>query len=371
MNLTLTAIALTVLCHTSAAQLRPLNDDSLSLITGQSMIKISDNTHTLDSGSLQKHTRIDLGLDIDLMATVDKAELGRYSRPGTGAAADGAILPADIIALNLGMGKINSRGEIEAFQIEDPYIEIATEKSADGIIDIFKGLRVGAKSIRGHTVGDLISLSGNVTASIKDTTFNVDPALGFIILSGNLEMTANLTDSLGNVVDARASTLGVPTTNPIKIFNPARGFSLFGILILNLFVGLPNGNWLNCVNDDCSQVTSYTNNTCGFLGRTTCFPLIQNSTLNIGQQHSTSLGHSGKQEWINGAYLSIQSKRIQWHNSTGASTTPSGFAVNIPAGAVNVNVNEGQNGTLRDRIKYIDPYVGNQNNNINDVSGWK
>jgi hypothetical protein len=360
-------LVLIMLCPKSFAQLKSLDDNHLSLITGQSFISISE---TLQNTS-QKHTRINLGLDIDVMASIDQLELGRYNRPGSS-------LEADIMISHLSLGKIDSSGAIRAFKIRDPFVEIATEKDAEGI-DKFIGLRVGASRLKGDSIANLIGISGNVPISIKDNTIGVfstalTPIFGGILggifgaiggfsafgITSTTEINANLTDANGNLLQIRSNTLGVDNRDWITITNPRSYANPFLPAFLAIGVlGFLGG--IQCSDFLCLALKFEVRNCTLFLVANVCKPTIINTSLEIGQQHAQSLGGTGNREWVNDAYLSIQSQDITWHDQAGPSTTPSGYSVNIPAGAINVNADVGLNGSARGRYKYIDPYFGQRN----------
>lgn len=161
------------------ADLQPMDDDSLSEMTGQSAIKVdeipidfSNLTGIRPDGSDrdQGFTRITIGADIELNASIDRTVIGKRPRPAS--EVEMPELEADVILNNLRLGQISEQDGnplLETFNIRDPYIEIA--RNADNELT---GVRLGFKEASGVIGHDIIALSGDITtlAEVDSIGFN-------------------------------------------------------------------------------------------------------------------------------------------------------------------------------------------------------
>ena len=170
------------------AELRQLDDVSLSEMTGQSAIIVDEipidfnDVSGLRADGSDKNlsfTRITLGANIDLNANIDKTVIGKRPRPAS--EVEMPELEADVILNNLSLGQIvrddGGNPLMENFRLRDPYVEIA--RNADNELI---GLRIGFKEANGVISHDIVSLSGDITAKAF-----VDEIIGLPI--GGLNLT--------------------------------------------------------------------------------------------------------------------------------------------------------------------------------------
>lgn len=162
------SLSLLVLCSTCYADLQPINDSDLSNMTGQSAIKIDEIPVDLNnltgirpdgSDRDQGFTRITIGADIELNASIDRTVIGKRPRPAS--EVEMPELEADVILNNLRLGQVsNNNGNplLETFDIRDPYIEIARNSDNE-----LTGVRLGFKEASGIIGHDIIALSGDIT----------------------------------------------------------------------------------------------------------------------------------------------------------------------------------------------------------------
>lgn len=64
------------------SDLVPMTEDDLSKLTGQALVLIEETTHTQPDNDIYEFNRINIGLKIELNATIDEIRLGTYYRGG-------------------------------------------------------------------------------------------------------------------------------------------------------------------------------------------------------------------------------------------------------------------------------------------------
>lgn len=64
----------------SLSELIALDDEALSLSTGQALVKIEEESHTQANGQVYDFNKITMGLKMELNANIDRISLGRYNR---------------------------------------------------------------------------------------------------------------------------------------------------------------------------------------------------------------------------------------------------------------------------------------------------
>ena len=176
-----TCVLLSLTSQKVEAELKPLEDEQLSVVTGQAYVSIDKNSYsTADENT--SYLRINLGMDIETQLNAKTLELGRYERNDP----RGEVRDADVIIDNFSLGTIydasyyeknpkvimplksnGSRyndGEIVPFKISNPFIEFALDKTTGDPI----GVRIGLGEAEGHLSGIIKSLSGNVDVNILD-----------------------------------------------------------------------------------------------------------------------------------------------------------------------------------------------------------
>lgn len=167
-----------LLSVSAGADLRPIEDEALSEMTGQSAIKIDEipidpfdleGIRVDGSDKSQGFTRITIGANVELNGNIDRTVIGR--RPRTDV--EMPELEADVIINNLRLGQIISADDgspvMENFKVRDPYIEIA--RNADNELT---GVRLGFKEATGVIGHDIIALSGDITAKAYIDSIGLD-----------------------------------------------------------------------------------------------------------------------------------------------------------------------------------------------------
>ncbi len=92
-------------------ELHPMSENELALTEGQAFIGIDQyNQDGLD------FTRLNLGMDIEIVMNADEIVFGEYDIPGE---AQGA----DIDFKNYAMGYIDQHGTVRPFEMKDPFLE--------------------------------------------------------------------------------------------------------------------------------------------------------------------------------------------------------------------------------------------------------
>lgn len=303
-------VSLAALCMSAAvpclASLQPMTDDELAATDGQAFIGIDQ----YEQDGID-YTRVNLGLDVKIQMNADEIVFGEYPRAGE-------TNTADIDFKDFALGYIKD-GEIVPFEMHDPYIEWAYDRS--GGTDDFVGVRFGFGESRGMMSFKGVSFTGNVDVVID----------GDYTVFGNFKLNARgqtaLVDAAGNPDPVRATYIGLPNGTSFMV-----DLGLFDIP-----VGVNNCK-LAIVNDDM------------------CFALTKYESMQIGKP----LGNQ-QYDFVDGLFISFQSQPIKWGRAATGETqidTVKGAFFNIPRGSVEISPDEAKAGTPRVATEFIDRGVG-------------
>lgn len=306
------------------AGLKAMDDDELSSHVGQAFIQF-DRTENVNGYDF---TKISFGLDVETSLNADLVELGNYRRDG----ADGA----DIRIRDFALGSVNDNGTINPFKIQDPFLEVAFDRSggAQNVV----GVRFGFGGAEGQLSGAIDSLTGNIEVVVEGTAAPIrrEAGKGFfgpgrvalLTLAGvsdstRLRSDAQLVDAAGNPNQVRSNLVGIPNGGELGCVT---GCNLGGLS--DFLLGL------------------FGSNGCSVLGIGTCFPLSSFRTLDIGSPGSLAQG----------MFLSFQTEAITWRDGNVNTPTVSGAFINIPNGGITVDFEQSFGGIERVRTKLLDPY---------------
>lgn len=291
--------------------LQPLTDEELAATEGQAFIGIDQyNQDGID------YTRVNLGMDIKLQMNADEVVLGEYPRPGETNA-------ADIDFKDFALGYIKD-GEIVPFEMRDPFIEWAYDRS--GGTDDFVGIRFGFGESKGMMSFKGVSFTGNVDVII-DGTYSLD--LGLFTVPLNARGQTALVNAAGELDPVRATYIGLPNGTSFEVDIIPNVWSID--------VGVNNCK-LDLVGDDM------------------CFALTKYESMQIGEP----LGNQ-EYDFVEGLFVSFQSQAIKWGRTASGETpvqTVKGAFFNIPRGSVEISPDEAKAGTPRLATEFIDRGVG-------------
>jgi hypothetical protein len=288
-----------------------MSEDELALTQGQAFIGIDQ----YEQDGLD-FTRLNLGMDIELVMNADEIVFGEYDIPGE---AQGA----DIDFKNYAMGYIDQHGEVRPFEMKDPFLEWVYDRSNGQ--DDFVGFRFGFGESKGMMSMDAHSLTGNIDVKIQgDYTYHI---LG-IPIPLTASGASQLLDAQGNPDPVRATMIGLPNGSAFDVDNP---FYPLGPETIPISV------------DNCELSLG---------GDPMCFPLNTFESMLIGDADGNA---------IEGLFQSFQSRDVTWGNAAAGETqvaTGPGAFFNIPRGSVNITPNEARAGTPRLATEFIDRGVG-------------
>lgn len=316
----------------SFAGLVPIDEEDLSNMTGQAFINV-DRLRTARNASNQAidTTKITLGLDVKTSLNADLLDLGNYNRNGNNG--------SDIRINDFALGKIDSNGKIVPFEISDPFIELAFDRS--GGKENLVGLRLGFGGAKGALSGNIESITGKVNVDIVGNAAPIRQAARNS--SFGLFKVAALT--LAGVSDSTRLRAAAELVQANGVANPVRATQ----------VGISNGNTLGC-ESGCNLgrlsdflLGLFESGNCAVLGIATCFPISSYSTLEVGNKQS-----NGSFSKTSGLYLSFLSQKITWEPGTPQAET--GAFLNVPNGGLEVDFQQAFNGIERARTRYVDPY---------------
>ncbi|ARU57411.1 hypothetical protein OLMES_3373 [Oleiphilus messinensis] len=364
------------------AELKQLDDATLSDVTGQAFIAIDENNYATGDANVD-YLRINLGLKIETQLNADRLEFGNYEREDP----YGEARDADIIFDNFSLGTIYdeayyasnprvakplksdgteySDGEIVPFSITDPFLEFALDKTTGRPV----GVRLGLGEAQGLLSASIQSLTGDLNIDVLDRGEGLTEAssdgnifdqlvvlLAPYLTSGDpLEAKAVLLDADGNPDPIRATMAGIPNGEEFVI-RDTNFFTRFAISLL--------GPVLSSEVDIQGDDIYLTVQDCAVIGINTCFNLDTFNTLAIGEQTMV-----GDRSYLtgpeSGAFLAFQSRDLKWLRDVSL-TNPSaedfvdatrGAYLNVPNG-LTLNLNEAFQGIERAQTEYIDRGVG-------------
>lgn len=307
------------------AQLVPITEDEMSDLTGQAFINIDRS-----SSSGLDFTKLTFGLDVKTSLNSDLVELGRYDRTGEAAGT------SDIRISDFALGHIDSNGNIVPFEISDPFVELAfdTVNGKENLV----GVRLGFGGALGKLSGNIETLTGNIDVTVFGTGSQIAPNMecGFfdLICAGakalvggtwaddQFKAKSYLVNSSGNSDPVRATMIGILNGQTLSM----PGSSDFE----NFIVGFLESN------------------NCELSGTSTCFPLTNFKSLDIGNNGAQS----------EGLFLSFQTQTVTWQDGSTSTAASEGAFMNIPNGGINVSFQQAFDGIPRSRTKYVDPYFG-------------
>ncbi|MCP5162167.1 MAG: hypothetical protein H6999_00455 [Hahellaceae bacterium] len=164
--------------ETTLAELRPLDDNTLSEMTGQALMSIGE-TKGLNAG--ESFTRMTLsGIETDLYMSIGALSVAKRALPGTTTA-------ADIDATNFALGTQGGA----SFRAYSPYFEVA---KVDGDV---VGIRIGYMDAQGEMTGSYSSLTGNIGLKIDMDGTGTDIR------------DAQLLNETGTATNYRATNIGI------------------------------------------------------------------------------------------------------------------------------------------------------------------
>ena len=309
----------------SYAELQAMTEGELELTDGQAFIGLDQYSQDgLD------FTRVNMGVDIEIVMNADEVVFGEYDRAGESET-------ADIRFNNYSMGYIDQYGEVRPFEMKDPFFEFAYDRS-DGKDD-FVGFRFGFGESRGMMSMNAVSLTGNISVEIGgDFTPLPDTILDFIVLDATGRSSLVTPDGEEDVI--RATHIGIPNGEMFIIDDPLARFLGIDEIIVN----------------DCVASALGTSSPM-------CFPLNTFESMLIGDADG---------EAVEGLFQSFQTRPIAWGNSAMGETqvmTTTGAFFNVPNGAVNISPDEAAAGTPRLATEFIDRGIGRfEHSNYRDGS---
>jgi hypothetical protein len=309
----------------SYAELMAMTEEELEKTDGQAFIGLDQYSQDgLD------FTRINMGVDIEIFMNADEVVFGEYDRPGE-------TQTADIRFNNYAMGYIDQNGTVRPFEMTDPFIELAYDRT--GGSDDFVGFRFGFGEAMGMMSMDAKSLTGNIDVVIEGD-FTVVPADISPILAlvpsfvSQASGASELVDAQGNKDPVRAEMIGISNGKTFNIQIPYE----------TLFRGTQYFSYDATIQD------------CEISGTPLCFSLNTFESMLIGGEDI-----NGDLIPIEGLFQSFQTRNITWGNAAAGESqvaTTAGAFFNVPRGSVNITPDEAAVGTPRLATEFIDRGVG-------------
>lgn len=277
----------------------------------------------------------------------------------------------------------HDEGEIVPFEINNPFIEFARDEATNDVI----GVRIGFGDAKGLLSGNILGLSGAIDVNIRDGVEELSEArkkqdgnivesaltllTPLLVAGGDLSAQAVLVDENGNPDAVRSSNIGMANGTEFTIagadFLAATAVPILSdIGLLSSDSRAERVSWSGCgvFNlSPCYKIYVQSED-CAMLGIPTCFALNNFQSLPIGKIEKKN-GRQYITDTVSGVFMSFQTRDMDW--STGPAgeqamnnfvKATSGAFLNLPTGAVEVNLSEVYNGVSGARREYIDRGVG-------------
>jgi len=327
--------------------LEAISDREMAGVSGQAFITIDASSYSGGSGEWAgdyEFTKVNLGLDIETLLTVDELKVGEFERTvgenGTVPKTDENGNPiiengvavahdADLIIQNFGLGRVTNyqdavNADIEEFRIRDPYIELAYK--IEGGVRKIAGVRIGFSEARGWLSGDLISLTGNLNGRIEGPASivyeqNCDSAFDSfqcfeLSIAGETQLVSTI-----DLVDGALGTAGYsygagPETNEDgEVQNPDSPYLNESYLKRASWAGVPAGRSFAAPGEALEFIIPALTGSenCEVTGTPACFPLTNFQSVYIGNE-SVSLEDGGG---ATGAFISLQTTSVPWKDLSG------------------------------------------------------
>ncbi|ARU57527.1 hypothetical protein OLMES_3492 [Oleiphilus messinensis] len=275
-----------------------------------------------------------------------------------------------------------SEGEVVPFQINDPFLEFAFDDATNEMI----GVRIGFGDSKGILSGNILSLSGAVEVDIRDDVDGLSAArqkqdgnileealtllTPLLVADGELSAQAILVDENGEADPVRSQYIGMQNGTEFTI--EGADFLAAGVVPL-----LSDANLIGSASRS-EQVSSsgcglfglfacyniyIQSDDCVMLGIPTCFPLTNFQSMPVGKVEEIN-GRQYITDTASGLFLSFQTRDMEWSTDSSATamsnfvSATSGAFLNLPTGAVKVNLHEVYEGIHGVRREYIDRGVG-------------
>jgi len=352
---------------TQVSALESISDREMSEVNGQAFI-------TVDTSAYQNYdfTKVNLGLDIDIMANADVLKIGTLDRVwdedgtvadvevfydsndarvvyylnqngdrmlnanGTAMTADQIraaglqsqvkIKDADIHIDNFALGRIEDpygpTPTVKPFQIKDPYIEFAYDVDRATGEKTIAGVRIGAAYMRGDLSGDIQSLTGvfsgfitgkGVIAFQNACGGNAWESTDCFLLS--FAQSATLFTQI-DLVDG-ATGYGAGTEAHDEVYP----YADVSYLKRASWAGVPNGRNFEASDSALAGVIPALTvaENCDVMGVVACFPLSIYQTVYIGTEDDGNPDPSIEDYGAKGAFISLQSQTVPWEDLSGVS----------------------------------------------------
>jgi|TARA_B110000211_G_scaffold86268_1_gene101257 hypothetical protein len=326
-----------------------ISEREMSEVAGQAFITIDASSYSDGSGEWSgdyEFTKVNLGLDIETLLTVDTLKVGEFDRvvgeDGTVAATNADGIPitdasgnlvahsADLIIENFGLGRVTDyqdavNASVDEFKIRDPYIELAY-KVESGVRKI-AGVRIGFSEAQGWLSGDLISLTGNLNGYIEGPASVVYegncPGAGWLqcteLWAASLVGT-QLVSSI-DLVDGATGTegysygAGAEYNDDGELQNPDSPYLNVPYLKRASWAGVPAGRSFTAPGGLLEGlIPSLTGSEdCMVTGTPSCFALTNFQSVYIGNE-SVDFENGGG---ATGVFVSLQTSSVPWENFSG------------------------------------------------------
>ncbi|MFT6540852.1 MAG: hypothetical protein ACJAY0_002807 [Thalassolituus sp.] len=325
-----------------------ISEREMSGISGQAFITVDASSYSSGTGEWSgeyEFTKVNLGLDIETLLTVDELRVGEFERvvgedgtvPGTDSNGNplpgNVALDADLIIENFGLGRVANYQDaaaatIEEFKIRNPYLELAY-KIENGVRQI-AGVRIGFDKAQGWLSGDLISLTGNLQGRIEGPASIVyeqncgegstSGASWFNCLELGIAGNTQLVSTI-DLVDGAKGTAGYSYGAGAELDadgdpkNPDNPYLNESYLKRASWAGVPFGRSFTAPGEFLSFIIPAltTSEECVVTGTPGCFPLTNFQSVYIGDE-SLDLEEGGG---ASGTFISLQTSSVPWEDFSG------------------------------------------------------
>ena len=273
-------------------------------------------------------------------------------------------------------------GEIVPFEINDPFFEFAFDEETNEVV----GMRLGFGDTKGILSGSILSMTGAVEVDIRDDVDGLSAArqqqdgnileealtllTPLLVADGELSAQVVLVDEAGELDPVRSQYIGMENGTEFEI--AGADFLAAGVVPLLSDANLigSDSRSVKVSNSGCGLFGLFAcyniyiqSDDCIMLGIPTCFPLTNFQSMPVGKVEEIN-GRQYITDTASGLFMSFQTKDLDWSTGSGKAAMESfvrasaGAFINIPTGAVKVNLHEVYEGIQGERREFIDRGVG-------------
>ena len=339
-------ISSTLLLSVHTQALEAISDQEMGGITGQAFITIDTSNYSDTTYGDYEFSKVNLGVDIEIMANADSIKLGTFERQfgseGTAPVVDVtfdsngnriveyitdesgqvAVRDSDLHLDNFALGRVDDafgdNPTLVPFNIHNPYLELAYAVDDNGVRRI-AGVRIGAESAYGNLSADLISLTGAFEGKVIGTAAVAYQNACVDSDTGNWFDCLALAIAGDTLIESELDLLDGATGNAIPADSDGQIRALY--IKRAQWAGIQNGDYFTTTDPDNGlrgiiELLAVADD-CKASGVVTCFPISIYDSIYIGVDDANESDDNFTDNGARGLFVSLQSEVVPWKDFSG------------------------------------------------------